>query len=191
VSDPFVHPDGRCESDDVGAGTRVWAFAHVLKGASVGAGCNLCDHTYVEGGAVLGNNVTLKNGVQIWYGVTLEDDVFVGPNATFTNDLRPRAAIKKDEWELVPTLVRHGATIGANATIVCGITVGEEAFVAAGAVVTKDVPARAFVAGSPAVQKGWVCTCGDPLNADLACARCGRRFRAAADAVNGVVPAES
>ena len=161
----------------MGAGTRVWAFAHVLPGAVIGVDCNVCDHTYVETGAVVGNGVTIKNGVQIWDGVTLEDDVFVGPNATFTNDLRPRAFMKKDPSEFLPTLVRRGATIGANATLVCGITVGEEAFVAAGAVVTGDVPARAFVAGSPAARKGWVCTCGERLGEDLACAKCGRRFR--------------
>ena len=187
AADVFVHPDGRCESDKVGAGTRIWAFAHVLPDAVIGAGCNICDHTYVEAGALLGNNVTLKNGVQVWYGVTLEDDVFVGPNATFTNDLRPRASIKKEGSELVPTVVRRGATVGANATLVCGITVGEEAFIAAGAVVTRDVPARAFVAGSPAVHKGWVCTCGERLDDELRCRVCGRTFQHAADGA-GVVP---
>ena len=175
-ADVFVHPDGRCESDQVGQRTRVWAFAHVLAGAVVGSDCNLCDHTYVEAGAVIGDGVTVKNGVQVWYGVTLEDDVFVGPNATFTNDPRPRAAIKKGEAELVPTLVRRGATIGANATVVCGTTIGEEAFVAAGAVVTTDVPAHGLVAGSPARLIGWVCTCGERLPDDWACPVCGRKF---------------
>jgi acetyltransferase-like isoleucine patch superfamily enzyme len=174
--DVFVHPDGRCESDDVGAGTRVWAFAHVLKGAVVGKGCNLGDHTYVEDGAVLGNNVTIKNGVQVWHGVTLEDDVFVGPNATFTNDLRPRAFMKKDASELDTTLVRRGATIGANATIICRTVLGEESFVAAGAVVTRDVPAHALVAGNPARRIAWACTCGESLPDSLACGACGRRF---------------
>lgn len=173
----FVHPDGRCESDSVGPGTRVWAFAHVLPGAVVGAGCNLCDHTYVEGGAVIGDNVTVKNGVQVFDGVTLEDDVFVGPNATFTNDLRPRAFVKKDRSAFLPTVVRQGATVGANATVVCGVQIGEEAFVAAGAVVTRDVPAHAFVAGAPAVRKGWVCWCAERLGDDLTCPACGRRYR--------------
>ncbi|MBV8304275.1 MAG: N-acetyltransferase [Acidimicrobiia bacterium] len=175
----FVHPDGRCESDDVGTGTRVWAFAHVLKGAVVGKGCNLGDHTFVEDGAVVGNNVTVKNGVQVWRGVTLEDDVFVGPNATFTNDRRPRAAMKKDAAQLDTTLVRRGATVGANATVVCGIEIGEEAFIAAGAVVTHDVPARALMAGTPARRVAWVCTCGVPLPASLVCAECGRRYEIA------------
>jgi UDP-2-acetamido-3-amino-2,3-dideoxy-glucuronate N-acetyltransferase len=172
----FVHPDARCETDNVGTGTRVWAFAHVLRGAVIGENCNICDHTYVEGGAAIGNGVTIKNGVQVWYGVTLEDDVFVGPNATFTNDLRPRAALKKAESELVPTVVRRGATIGANATIVCGVTLGESCFVAAGAVVTADVPAHALVAGSPARHIAWVCTCGATLPEELVCGECGQRY---------------
>lgn len=177
--DVFVHPDGRCESDSVGALTRVWAFAHVLKGAVVGSGCNLGDHTYVEDGAVLGNNVTIKNGVQVWSGVTLEDDVFVGPNATFTNDLRPRAFIKKHAAGLDTTLVRRGATIGANATIVCGHTVGEYAFIGAGAVITRDVPAYALMVGTPAKRIGWMCSCGERLSNDIgthSCPVCGIHY---------------
>ena len=172
----FVHPDGRCESDRVGAGTRVWAFAHVLPGAVIGVDCNVCDNTYVETGAVVGNGVTIKNGVQIWDGVTLEDDVFVGPNATFTNDIRPRAFIKKDPSQFLPTVVRRGATIGANATVLCGITLGEYCLVAAGAVVTNDVPAHALVTGSPARRVSWVCTCGASLSEALVCSDCGQRY---------------
>ncbi len=183
----FVHPAGICESDTVGDGTRVWAFAHVLPGAVVGERCNLCDGVFVEGGARLGNNVTLKNGVAVWDLVTIEDDVFVGPAAAFTNDLRPRAAVKKPPSELVPTLVRRGATIGANATIVCGVTVGEEAFVAAGAVVHRDVPAHGLVMGNPARLRGWVCTCAAPLPDSLVCEECGLGFRLVDDAV-GLVP---
>jgi acetyltransferase-like isoleucine patch superfamily enzyme len=146
----FVHPKGLCESASVGAGTRVWAFAHVLNGAEVGQDCNIGDHAYIEGGAKLGDRVTVKNAVLVWDLVTVEDDVFLGPNMVFTNDLWPRAAVKKTREQLSPTLVRRGATIGANATIVCGLSVGEHAFVAAGAVVTRDVPARALVMGVPA-----------------------------------------
>lgn len=186
----FVHPNGLCESDAVGPGTRIWAFAHVLGGAVVGAGCNLCDGVFVEGGARLGDNVTVKNGVSVWDRVTLEDDVFVGPDAVFTNDLRPRAFVKKASSELVPTLVRRGATIGANATVVCGIIVGEESFVAAGTVVHRDVPAHGLVMGNPGRRKGWVCTCAARLPASLVCVECGRRFRLV-DEATGLEPAGS
>jgi UDP-2-acetamido-3-amino-2,3-dideoxy-glucuronate N-acetyltransferase len=168
-----VHPRGLCESDDVGAGTRVWAFAHVLPGAKVGAGCNICDGAYVEGGAVLGDNVTVKNGTLVFDLVTCEDDVFLGPNVLFTNDLRPRSHVKRGREEFLPTVVRRGASLGAGVVVVCGTTIGEYAFAAAGAVVTRDVPAHAFVAGNPAVRKGWVCGCGDRLDPDLRCPSCG------------------
>ena len=173
----FVHANGLCESATVGSGTRIWAFAHVLPGAVIGADCNICGHTFIESGAELGRNVTIKNGVAIWDRVTIEDDVFVGPNAAFTNDLRPRAAFKRPPSEFVPTLVRQGATIGANATIVCGVVIGEHGFVAAGAVVTHDVPAHGLVVGSPARQVGWACTCGVVLSESLECPDCGRCFR--------------
>lgn len=172
-----VHPQALCESETVGAGTRVWAFAHVLRGAVIGPDCNICDHVYIEGGAQLGRNVTVKNGVSVWDKVLLEDDVFVGPNAAFTNDLRPRAAIKRDPSTFLATSVRRGATIGANATIVCGVEIGEHGFVAAGAVVTRDVAPHALVAGTPAARVGWACTCGMTLEPNLACPDCGRTFR--------------
>jgi acetyltransferase-like isoleucine patch superfamily enzyme len=178
VAEPtvFVHERALCESDDVGPGTRIWAFAHVMAGARIGGGCNICGHVFVEGGAVIGDGVTVKNGVLVWDGVTIEDDVFVGPGVVFTNDLTPRAAIKKPPEEFVPTLVRRGSTIGANATIVCGVTVGPHAFVGAGSVVTRDVPAHGLVVGSPASRIGWACECGLRLPADLACV-CGRTYR--------------
>lgn len=150
----FTHPEGRVESSEVGAGTRVWAFAHILKGARIGADCNICDHTFIEGGAVVGDRVTVKCGVQLWNGVTLEDDVFVGPNATFTNDAFPRSGRRPVEF--TRTLVRRGASIGANATLLPGVTVGAGAMVGAGAVVTRDVPARAIVTGNPAAVTGFV-----------------------------------
>ena len=172
-----VHPHGLCESDQVGPGTRIWAFAHVLPGAVVGTDCNICDHAFIETGARLGNNVTVKNAVLVWDGVTVEDDVFLGPGMVFTNDYTPRAFIKKGGDELMPTVVCHGATIGANATIVCGVTIGHHAFVAAGAVVVRDVAPHSLVAGSPARHKGWVCTCGQRLSDSLDCAGCGSAWR--------------
>lgn len=173
----FVHPQGLCESGDVGAGTRVWAFAHVLPGAKVGSGCNICDGAYVEAGAVLGDNVTVKNHTLVYEGVTCEDDVFLGPNVVFTNDLRPRAAIKRGREEFLATLVRRGASLGAGTVVVCGTTIGEHAFTGAGSVVTRDVPAHAFVAGNPARQKGWVCWCGQRLPEGLRCPDCETGYR--------------
>ncbi len=172
----FVHPKALCESDQVGARTRVWAFAHVLPGAVIGADCNICDHVFVEGGARVGDRVTVKNAVLIWDGVTVDDDVFLGPNMVFTNDLMPRASVKKDAGELLATHVQRGATIGANATIVCGTTIGEQAFVGAGAVVTRDVGRHALVVGNPARRIGWMCECGTRLGDDLTCGACARTY---------------
>jgi UDP-2-acetamido-3-amino-2,3-dideoxy-glucuronate N-acetyltransferase len=174
----FVHELALCESDEIGPRTRVWAFAHVLPGARIGADCNVCDHAFVEGGAVLGDSVTVKNNVLVWDGVTVEDEVFLGPNAVFTNDPRPRAGARTGRAGWLPTLVRRGATIGANATVVCGVTVGRYAFVGAGSVVTADVPDHALVVGNPARRVGWACECGQTLPKDLACS-CGRTYRRA------------
>ncbi len=182
MAEVFVHPDGRCESDSVGSGTRVWAFAHILKGAVVGSDCNVCDGAYIEAGAVVGNGVTVKNQVMIFEGVTIEDDVFLGPGMIFTNDLNPRAFIKRHGDELLPTHVRRGATLGAGSVVVCGTTIGEEAFIGAGAVVAKDVPAHAFVVGNPGHVIGWACTCGLRLPADLACS-CGRVWEPSGDTI--------
>jgi len=172
----FVHPKALCETALVGPGTRIWAFAHLMKGAQVGSDCNICDHAFIETGAVIGNRVTIKNAVQIWDQVTIEDEVFLGPNMIFTNDLNPRVAFKKAPEKFLLTRVKKGASIGANATIVCGVTIGEQAFVGAGAVVIRNVPSHALVVGNPARRISWVCTCGEGLSAELTCA-CGRRYR--------------
>ncbi|MEV4312892.1 acyltransferase [Actinocrispum sp. NPDC049592] len=171
----FVHPKGLCESDDVGSGTRVWAFAHVLPGAKIGRDCNICDGAFVEGEVVLGDNVTVKNNVLLFNGVTCQDNVFLGPNVVFTNDMRPRAHRKISGDALLSTMVSEGATLGAGVVVVCGTTIGRNAFVGAGAVVTRDVPAHAFIAGNPGVRKGWVCRCAARLTSSLECPECGTR----------------
>jgi len=172
----FVHPQGLCESQTVGAGTRIWGFAHVMEGARIGRDCNIGGGVFVERGAAIGDRCIVKNGVQVWDGVTLEDEVFVGPNATFTNDLVPRAGFPNPPEDFLPTRIGRGATLGAGCTVVCGVTVGPAAFVGAGAVVTRDVPAHAIVLGSPARAVGWVCACGHRLPESLVC-QCGRRHR--------------
>lgn len=152
----FIHPQALCESPHVGAGTRVWAFAHVLPGARIGADCNLCDGVFVENDVIVGDRVTLKCGVQLWDGVRLEDDVFVGPNATFSNDRFPRSRERPSRF--LETIVRKGASIGANATLLPGITIGPGAMVGAGAVVLRSVPANAIVVGNPARIVGYTHT---------------------------------
>lgn len=149
----FVHPSGICESEHVGEGTRVWAFAHVLPGARIGADCNINDHVFIENDVVLGDRVTVKSGVQLWDGVRLGDDVFVGPNATFTNDMFPRS--KEYPGEFLQTIVGPGASIGANSVLLPGIKVGRRAMIGAGSVVVRDVPAHAIVVGNPAKIVGY------------------------------------
>lgn len=177
---PFVHEKALCESSDVGAGTRVWAFAHVMKGAKIGEDCNIGDCAFIEAGAVLGNHVTVKNAVLVWDKVTIEDNVFLGPNMVFTNDMNPRAAFKKPPSSFLPTRVKAGSSIGANATIVCGVTLNTNCFVGAGSVVIRDVPAHALVAGNPARRIGWMCECGEKLPKDLKCT-CGRQYKLVGD----------
>jgi acetyltransferase-like isoleucine patch superfamily enzyme/dTDP-4-dehydrorhamnose 3,5-epimerase-like enzyme len=146
----FKHPHALVESSSIGEGTRIWAFAHILPGAQVGRDCNLCDHIFVENDVVIGDRVTVKCGVQLWDGVHIEDDVFIGPNATFTNDPFPRSKQYVAAEDLGRTVVKRGASIGANATILPGLVIGEMALVGAGAVVTRNVPPHAVVAGNPA-----------------------------------------
>jgi UDP-2-acetamido-3-amino-2,3-dideoxy-glucuronate N-acetyltransferase len=181
VSDVMIHPKALVETHDIGDGTRVWAFAHVMAGAKIGKDCNIGDHCFVESGAVIGDQCTIKNGTMIWEGVTLEEGVFVGPNVLFTNDLVPRSPrlsdareryAEKKNW-LVPTKVERGAAIGAGAVILAGITIGEFAMVAAGAVVTKSVPAHRLVIGFGARAGGFVCRCGYSLQFRAKSATCG------------------
>jgi UDP-2-acetamido-3-amino-2,3-dideoxy-glucuronate N-acetyltransferase len=146
-SSPFIHDRALVETDAIGAGTRIWAFAHVMAGAVIGSDCNVCDHTYIEGDVIIGDRVTLKSGVFLWDGLRVQDDVFIGPQATFTNDLMPRS---RQPFTLRQTTICRGASIGAGAVILPGVTIGERAMVGAGAVVTKDVPSDVVVVGNPA-----------------------------------------
>jgi acetyltransferase-like isoleucine patch superfamily enzyme len=170
----FKHETAIVESSSVGAGTRVWAFAHILSGSVIGAACNICDQTFIESDVRIGDRVTIKCGVQIWDGITLEDDVFVGPNATFSNDPFPRSGQHPSRY--ARTVVKRGASIGANATILPGLRIGRYAMVAAGALVTADVPPFALVIGSPARWVADLCRCGRKLNESYqaaTCAHCG------------------
>jgi acetyltransferase-like isoleucine patch superfamily enzyme len=177
----LIHPQAICESNQIGDGTRVWAFAHVMPGAVVGRDCNVGDGTFIEGGAIVGDRVTIKNQVMLWSGVTIGDDCFLGPGVIFTNDRTPRsprmthAASRyrtAETWRF-PTVVEEGASLGAGAVVLCGITIGHHAMIGAGAVVTHDVPAHCLVVGNPAQPVGWVCRCGSRLNEELKCDNCG------------------
>ena len=184
-SPPFIHEKAIVDSDGIGAGTRIWAFAHVMKGAVIGEDCNIGEGCYVEGKAIIGNDVTIKNQICVWDGVTLEDHVFLGPHVVLTNDFTPRNLHRTPVEKFMNTLIRRGASVGANATIVCGITIGEHALIGAGSVVTKDVPAHALVYGNPAKVRGYVCECGNKIQFDASCA-CGRSYRM--DPERGVIP---
>lgn len=173
----FAHPASLVDSSQIGEQTRIWAFAHVLQGAIIGCNCNIGDHCFVESGVVIGDDVVVKNGVALWQGIMIQDRVFIGPNVAFTNDLFPRAKIFHKEY--ARTLVCEGASVGANATILCGITIGRYALIGAGAVVTRNVPDYALMYGNPARQHGWICICGAPLpvQADrAACSHCNRSY---------------
>jgi UDP-2-acetamido-3-amino-2,3-dideoxy-glucuronate N-acetyltransferase len=179
VADYFVHPSSFVDDGAVvGPGTKIWHFSHVMPGAVIGARCNLGQNVVVMPGTKLGNNVKVQNNVSIYEGVELEDDVFCGPSCVFTNVINPRSHVsRKNEYQR--TLVRRGASIGANATIVCGVTLGAYAFVGAGAVVTSDVPAYGLVVGVPAKRIGWMCQCGERLRVAkgrATCAVCGSNY---------------
>ena len=172
----YVHESSYIDEDvEIGEGTKVWHFCHVQTGARIGAHCSLGQNVHVSNNVKIGNGVKIQNNVAVYEGVELEDYVFCGPSMVFTNDLTPRAKYPKGREGYKPTLVKTGASIGANATIVCGNTLGEWCMIGSGAVVTKDVPPHALMLGVPAVRRGWVCECGNVLPGELSCS-CGRVY---------------
>ena len=178
MSDYFVHETSLVDDNvSIGAGTRIWHFCHVQSGAVIGENCSLGQNVNVSNNVRMGRGCKLQNNVSLYEGVELEDYVFCGPSCVFTNDLTPRAKYPKGRAGYKKTLVREGASIGANATVVCGHTVGRWALVGAGAVVASDVPDHALMLGVPARVSGWACECGALLGEDLACKTCGRRYR--------------
>ena len=179
MTDYFVHPSSFVdEGARIGPGTKIWHFCHVMSGAVIGARCSLGQNVVVMPGTRIGNNVKIQNNVSIYEGVELEDDVFCGPSCVFTNVINPRSHVSR-KHEYQKTLVRRGATIGANATILCGVTLDAYAFVGAGAVVTADVPSFALMVGVPAKRVGWMCQCGErlrPAGGRAACQVCGAAY---------------
>jgi UDP-2-acetamido-3-amino-2,3-dideoxy-glucuronate N-acetyltransferase len=189
MADYFVHES--CYIDDgcqIGEGTKIWHFTHVMSGARIGRGCNIGQNVVIAPQVVVGDNVKIQNNVSVYTGVILEDDVFCGPSMVFTNVINPRSRVpRKDEYR--PTLVRRGASLGANSTILCGHTIGRYAFIGAGAVVTKDVPDYALIVGNPGRVAGWMCECGVKLAGgsrapqNIICGACGARYRAHGEAL--------
>ena len=184
----FVHESSFVdEGARVGEGTRIWHFCHILPGAVIGKNCSLGQNVNISANVRVGEGCKLQNNVSLYEGVELEDHVFCGPSCVFTNDLTPRAKYPKGREHWLKTLVKTGASIGANATIVCGNTIGRWAMVGAGAVVTTDVPDHALMLGVPAKQRGWVCECGSVLDEFLACPACARRYEQGAAGLKEVV----
>ena len=177
MADYFVHDTARVDKGAlIGAGTKVWHFSHIMPGAIVGERCSIGQNVNIGSKAIVGNGVKVQNNVSIYDSLVIEDDVFCGPSCVFTNVVNPRAFVER-KTEYKETRIKKGASIGANATIVCGVTLGEYCFIGAGAVITKDVPAYALMVGVPAKQKGWVSREGEILNADLICPRSGEKYK--------------
>ena len=175
MEDVFIHETAEVSKGaKIGKGTKIWNQAQVREGAVIGERCIISKNVYIDENVHIGSRVKAQNNVNIYHGVTIEDDVFLGPSMTFTNDMFPRAF--NADWKVSDTLVKKGASIGANATIRCGITIGEYAMAGAGSVVTKDVPGQALVVGNPARQIGWVCVCGARLDPDGLCPMCGNSY---------------
>lgn len=176
----FVHESSYVDEPcEIGKGTKIWHFSHIMKDCRIGERCNIGQNVVISPGVVLGNNVKIQNNVSVYTGVICENDVFLGPSCVFTNVINPRSHVNRKE-EYRETRVGKGASLGANATIVCGHTIGEYAFIAAGAVITKNVPPYALMMGNPARQRGWMCQCGEKLTFEAGkgqCAVCGKKYR--------------
>jgi UDP-2-acetamido-3-amino-2,3-dideoxy-glucuronate N-acetyltransferase len=194
-SDYFVHESSYVDEPcRIGLGTNIWHFSHIMKNCTIGEKCNIGQNVVVSPDVVIGNNVKIQNNVSVYTGCVLEDDVFCGPSMVFTNVINPRShVIRRDEYR--PTIVRRGASLGANCTIVCGITIGQYAFIGAGSVVTRDVPDYALMHGNPARIRGWMCNCGHKLQftgdqqsrGEATCAACGRLYRRLGSKVEEIV----
>jgi len=180
----FVHESSYIDDDvTIGDGTKIWHFSHIQSGVTIGGKCSLGQNVNISSNVNIGHGVKIQNNVSVYEGVQLEDYVFCGPSMVFTNDLTPRSKYPKGPSGYLKTLVKYGATIGANATIVCGNTIGSWAMVASGAVVTKDIKDYALVAGVPAKQIGWVCECGATLNVNFVCEHCNKKYHATTNGI--------
>lgn len=189
MPDFFVHESSYIdEGVNIGKGTKIWFFCHVHTGAQIGENCTLGQNVNIARNVKIGNGVKIQNNVSVYEGVVLEDYVFCGPSMVFTNDLTPRSKYPKGNTGYKRTMIKYGASIGANATVVCGVTIGRWAMIGAGAVVTKDVPDYALMIGVPAKQIGWVCECGKPLKIDYACSECGRGYTFTAGRLEEITP---
>lgn len=178
MADYFVHESSYIDENvTIGEGTKIWHFCHIQSGAVIGKNCSLGQNVNVSNNVIIGNHVKIQNNVSLYEGVEIEDYVFCGPSMVFTNDLNPRSKYPKGPAGYQKTLVKEGASIGANATIVCGNTIGRNAMIAAGAVVTQHVPDHALMTGVPARQIGWACECGQKLNQQLICDQCNRKYK--------------
>ncbi|MBU9675174.1 acetyltransferase [Planococcus sp. CP5-4] len=174
---PYIHESSYIDNNvEIGKNTKIWHFSHVHSGAKIGENCSLGQNVNISNNVLIGNGVKIQNNVSVYEGVELEDYVFCGPSMVFTNDLTPRSKYPKGKEGYKNTLVKYGASIGANATIVCGNVIGKWAMIASGAVVTKKVPDHALMAGIPAKQRGWVCECGNLLKQNLSCTECNREY---------------
>ena len=172
----YIHPTAEVSIEaQIGENTKIWNLAQVRESAVIGNDCIISKNVYIDSGVRIGHRVKIQNNVNVYHGVEVEDDVFLGPSMTFTNDFYPRAF--NQDWKIKKTIVKRGASLGANVTVVCGNTIGEFSMIGSGSVVTKDVPPYALMVGNPARQIGWVCMCGQKMKEDLVCPVCGKAYR--------------